>query len=738
MKTLKNSLLVFILLLFLVLPGKGIGQTSIHHWESVVLAEEIWTYFVGTAEPDAQWRTQTFNDTGWEQGPGGIWYGDGDDNTVIDAALSLYMRIHFTILDMDKIEQAVLHVDYDDAFVAYINNIEVARANIGSVGDHPACDQPADDEHEAVISVKGIPESFDIDRELIESCIREGENVLALQVHNSSIESSDMSSTTFLSVGINDTSWSYYLTPDWFFDVTTLTSNLPIIAIDTDGAVIPNNNRIAVHMGIVDNGPGTRNSIQDTFYGYDGRISIELRGNTSLDFPKKSYAFETQDDDGENNNVSLLDMPTENDWILYAPYSDKSLMRNTLTFDLARDIGRYAPRCKFCELIINGDYRGIYVLMEKIKRDNDRIDIAGLTPADTAGDALTGGYVLKLDWEDYKSNGWYSPIDGTLFHYHHPQKSDLLPVQRDYIKQWIIAFEYALAGDDFLDPQTGYRNYIDIGSFVDYFMSVELAHNADSYRISTYMYKERDSQGGLLSFGPLWDFNLAYGNQDEGPFGSHRRWSWEIGLDDINFWWEQFLHDSVFVDQIQTRWAELRTSFFSTDYIHQAIDSMALYLDEAKERNFTRWPVLGEWVWPNAFVGETYEEEVEYLKIFIVNRLDWVDEHIPDLGFEPTIPDTVEDEEPITRYLINAYPNPFQSDISVQVYIAFDRPVRIDIYNVLGKKIKTLVDGQYEADTHTFPWDGRDGDGLPVTDGLYLAVVKINYERRATLKLVKY
>jgi hypothetical protein len=168
-------------------------------------------------------------------------------------------------------------------------------------------------------------------------------------------------------------------------------SNLPLILINTDGQSIKDEERIPAHMGIINNPNGQRNFLTDRYTDYDGRISIELRGSSSTMYDKKSYGFETQDADGENNNVSLLGMPEENDWVLYGPYSDKTLLRNTLPFYIARELGQYASRTAYCELFINDEYLGLYVLMEKVKRDKNRVDIARLKPDDIAGDELTGG-----------------------------------------------------------------------------------------------------------------------------------------------------------------------------------------------------------------------------------------------------------------------------------------------------------------------------------------------------------
>jgi hypothetical protein len=173
-------------------------------------------------------------------------------------------------------------------------------------------------------------------------------------------------------------------------------SSLPIVVINTGGQTIVDDPRIIATMGIIHNAP-LRNNITDPFNNYNGQIMIEFRGSSSQSFPKKAYGFETQDILGENNNVSLVGMPAENDWILYAPYSDKALIRNTLTYHFGNQLMEYAPRTKMCELVINGEYRGVYVLMEKIKQDQNRVDIADLTINDIAGDSLSGGYILKVD-----------------------------------------------------------------------------------------------------------------------------------------------------------------------------------------------------------------------------------------------------------------------------------------------------------------------------------------------------
>ncbi len=609
---------------------------NIDHWETAVFDNDIWKYLEGTYEPDTNWRKLAFNDATWLQGQGGVGYGDGDDNTLINPVTSLYLRKTFSIIDTAEISEAILHVDYDDAFVAYLNNVEIARVNIGTVGDHPTFNQGSTSLHEAQMYQGGNPDQFIINTQLLNNILLQGNNVLSVQVHNDNISSSDLTGRIFLSLGINTTSTNYSPTPSWFQPPLIFTaSNLPIVVINTNGQTILDDPRIVCDMGIIDNGFGVINSISDPFNDYNGKISIEYRGSSSQSFPKKPYALETQDSIGNNNNVSLLGMPVENDWILYAPYSDKALMRNFLTFDLGRKMGRYTPRTVYCELVINGDYKGIYILMEKIKRDNDRVDIAKLDADDLAGDSLTGGYIIKVD--KYTGTGgtdWLSDFpniggNNLYIQYHYPDASVMLPQQLDYIEHYMDSFEYALAGPNFADSLLGYSKYIDVNSFIDLYIINELSKNIDGYRLSTYMYKDRDDNGGKLIMGPFWDYNLAFGNADYCDGGITSGWEVNTGCGDNNpFWFERLLDDTTYQNKLKCRWQYLRERSFHQDSLFTFIDSMALYLNDAQQRNFQQWPTLGTYVWPNYYVGNTYQDELNFFKTWIGDRLVWIDNNL--------------------------------------------------------------------------------------------------------------
>jgi subtilisin-like proprotein convertase family protein len=260
-------------------------------------------------------------------------------------------------------------------------------------------------------------------------------------------------------------------------------SDIPIVVINTGGVPIPDEPKIHGMMGIIWHGPGNINYITDPFNAWYGHIGIEMRGSSSQLFPKKPYGFETRDEFGNNMNVQLLGMPIENDWVLIPNYSDKSLMRNSFTYDLARSMGYWAPRSRFCEVVVNGEYAGVYALMEKIKRDDDRVDILPMTNADISGDALTGGYIIKIDkWTGSNNDGWESsflpmahPDNQKInFLYHYPAPDSIVPAQKNYIQSFILQFESTLWGPQFNDPVNGYYQYIDMNSFIDFFIINEL------------------------------------------------------------------------------------------------------------------------------------------------------------------------------------------------------------------------------------------------------------------------
>jgi hypothetical protein len=457
------------------------------------------------------------------------------------------------------------------------------------------------------------------------------------------------------------------------------------VIINTQGVSIPNDPKILATMGIVDNGPGNLNHVSDPRNGYDGWIGIEVRGNSSQTFPQKQYSFETRDDFGDNLDTTLLGMPAEHDWILYGPYSDKSCMRNWLSYQLSNDMGQYAVRGRYCEVILNGAYQGIYEITESIKRDSARVDIAKLSLNDTVGDALTGGYLLKIDWIGGPS--WTSnyPPDQTNpssnvinFQLLYPKPDDVLPVQQAYIEAYVDSFETALISPGFEDTLLGWRRFADESTFVDYFLLNELAKNVDAYWLSTYFYKDKDSKGGKISMGPSWDFNGAWWGADYCDAYNVPDWHYnepDYCACDMPFWWKRLVTDTLFNNNLQCRWRELRSETFDTTHIFHLIDSAAALLSNAQVRHFRQWPILGTYVWPNPSpLAQTFAEEIDHMKQFIIGRLAWIDGNLPGTCYPPVVGVNGQ-----VLHDVRVYPNPSRGHLHVKADAVMDRLLVTDL-----------------------------------------------------------
>ena len=708
--------IVFIFLTLTILHGQD-------HWETAIFAEDDWRYIVPSFDVETGWNTIEFDVSNWDEGSGGFGYADGDDGTIIDPAISVYFRRIFSISDLTKLSSAILSADYDDGFVAYLNGHEIGRSyNLSEPGTFVPYDETTTSDHEASLYNGGLPESFMLDSLELDSFLTNGENVFAVQIHNVGINSSDMSGNFYLSFGITDDSEFYETTPWWFQEPIVLDEfNLPIILIDTYGAEIPNEPRIPASMGIINNESGV-NYIDDPFNDFDGSITIERRGNSSQWQGKTPYRFETVDDEGDNSNVELLGMPAENDWVLYAPWQDKTMIRNVLTYQLSNEMGRYASRSRHVELYLNNEYRGIYVLMEKIKRDGNRVDISKLNPDEITGDDVTGGYILKFDWFNTGDNigGFESEFDDMIYNYHYPKPSDIVPEQEAYIQDYINGFETIMMGTDYTNDSTGYPSMMNVESFVDFILLQELAKNVDAYRLSTYIYKDKESVDNRLIAGPVWDINHGFGNCDYGETWEVDNWLLEFnpeGGDQMAFWWELLWEDLAFQHKAAVRYTELRQTIFSEEHIYSIIDSVADYLGPAVDRNFARWPLLGNYIWPNYYVFDTYEEEIDYLKSWTAQRLAWMDSDIL-LSLEPS---------PIAAgFRLNGpFPNPFNPSTVITYELPYDLNIEINIFDLLGRRVRSLLNETRPAGQGSTIWDGKTESGHLASGGVYFISVQV-------------
>ena len=426
----------------------------------------------------------------------------------------------------------------------------------------------------------------------------------------------------------NEKQYDFYLT----------TSDTPIVIIKSENDYIPVNTKINAGMQVIYNDSNEKNYINASVFDFDGEIGIEMRGASTLRFPKKQYSIETRNKYDNDENASLLGMPAEADWILIAPYSDKSLIRIPLAFNLSNQIGLYAPRTKFVEVFLdNGkdqimveDYKGLYILTEKIKKDKDRVDIESLFSDDE--DLLSGGYLLEMVPSSHSDTN--ESVIETVMNEHYiikyPNKNKITQKQKEWITDYMSSFERALFGESFKDKKEGYLKYIDIDSFIDYIIINELFKNNDIFYRSTFISKDRN---GKLKLGPVWDFDLSAGNITQDPndpinlpggFGFLKR----------RICNRLFL-DMYFTDKYIARWKELREDVLNDDNIKDTINLTIAELSVAQIRNFQRWQILGIPVWPGPPpYNKTYKEEVEKLERWLLVRAEWIDNNIDSLHHE--------------------------------------------------------------------------------------------------------
>lgn len=472
-------------------------------------------------------------------------------------------------------------------------------------------------------------------------------------------------------------------------------SNLPIVLIDTKGAVIADDPKIAATMQIIDNGTGKTNTLTDK-PSFTSNIGIELRGSSSQLFPKKAYGIELRDVTGENSLAqSVLGMPSESDWVLNAVYNDKTLVRETLTYDFYRKMSKYyASRFRYCEVTLNGQYMGLYVMMERLKRDKNRVNITSIKKTDVSGDAVTGGYILKIDkTSGSSSRSWRSPYGAGLFRraldiqIDRPKPEDLAEEQFQYIKKYVTDFEDVLSGPNYTDPTNGWRKFADEDSFIDYLLLSEVCKNVDAYRLSAYFYKDRDSKNPKLVMGPIWDYNLTYGNADYCEGNSYRGWAFDHDIVcpgdqfQLPFWWKRMLSDLAFGKQVKEKYKALRQTVLTPQRLGAFVDSTANAITNARTRNFVKWPVIGVYVWPNGYVGPTYQSEINFLKDWIGQRLAWMDGNIEAFGQLPLATEAV---------MASVGPNPSVGDVLVSLPMPQSGDVTLTLTTGEGRSAGTF------------------------------------------------
>jgi hypothetical protein len=463
--------------------------------------------------------------------------------------------------------------------------------------------------------------------------------------------------------------------------------DLPLVIVNTQNgqALQKGADKIPATMSILDKGT---NSVADSSKGEKYNIGIKIRGQTSADFPKKGYGVELKarpctnvaDTACHDTSLKVLGMPKNADWVFHGPYVDKTLIRNALAYWLYQRTGRYSSRFKFFELYLNGQYKGVYLLLEKIKRAKARVHIAKLKDEDISGDDVTGGYVLSVDKVDNNSTQGldkegFKSKDGSPVVMRSPKKENTTKEQQQYIQNFFNSIEQKCDQGDI--TTNGCLDILDIEAATDYIIHEDVTNNTDAYICSFYMFKDKDSKGGKLQLGAPWDFNLAFGAYQR--VGGEKADGWRIpqsandggfafGMNEwfVAKWIQNIWSNNTFQQKYKARWAELRSGVWHTKNIDHFIDSLKTVLKNAANRNFERWPNLGQssgtcdadpmesgnnnggnnnggnnngWNmggWSMGCMGmkmnyynePTWDAEIEHLRKYVKDRFAWIDQQM--------------------------------------------------------------------------------------------------------------
>lgn len=440
--------------------------------------------------------------------------------------------------------------------------------------------------------------------------------------------------------------------------------NLPIVVINTDGENLKRADTINGNIQIYNSKSGI-NKLTDIPQTVS-RASFKIRGNSSSKYPKKQFSIKLLNKKGNEKEESILGMPKDSEWILNAPFADKSLMRNYLALNTSNKIMGYASKVKFCEVFIvtdkgleikPKDYQGVYVMIEKINRGEDRVDIKK-----TIDNMDETSFIIAKDRQKsgeigLKTYGLETSIYNHGFNVKYPKK-DLTPGKYQYIQKYLSEFERMLYSDKFNDPAIGYNKFINVDSFVDFYIINEFFKNTDAGIYSTYFYKDYNSK---MKAGPVWDFNQSLGNHTEDIGLPYEYEGFFMNQRPI---FDRLMEDKSFADKVVKRYKELRKTYLSDKYLTKEIDTASEKIGDAAYRNFKKWPIdlcnqaevfeenndvtgnysidkskYEDFLKKNKHLikstegkAKSYKEELELMKNFIKNRGNWMDKNIDSLS----------------------------------------------------------------------------------------------------------
>jgi len=513
-------------------------------------------------------------------------------------------------------------------------------------------------------------------------------------------------------------------------------TNLPIIIISHSGSV--SDTQILATMKIIDNGSG--NNQPTDAAKFQGNVGFKFRGSSA--HPKRSYNVETWTNlPNVSLDTSLLGLPAENDWVLLACYTDRSLLRNLLAFKLWEQMGYYAPRMKYVELIVNNDYKGIYLFGEKIKRSTNRLDLANLKITDATAPQITGGYIFRID---NSTDGYWTsniaPPHGTAgqtikFHFDEPDDNDITPVQKNYIRSYTDSFETALNSTNFQDTLLGWRGYAGHNSVEDYFLLNEVLKSRNAYRQDVYLYKDKSKK---LRVGPVWDMDLALYNTLDCNAATDTGWAYTLSANCSSdsylapFWWQKLVADTIYMRDVACKYTGWRkaNAVLDTTRLFAQIDSVSNLLNaqQAVTRNFNKYPIFG-----TSLVNEPtplspdYAGEVFKIKTFLRKRLQYLDAKWLSTGCVLGIASPA---GPLSS--VNIFPNPASGNCTVSIVLQKPSLVSIEVTDITGRQVAQAILENLTSGAHQSVVQMQT-----LSPGLYFITIKTDGAIAGRYKVVK-
>ncbi len=433
-----------------------------------------------------------------------------------------------------------------------------------------------------------------------------------------------------------------------------LVTHLPIVEIYTGGKKIPGNwlmnpngaklgaelsedgeATILTSVRIIDSGTSENRAGDEA--AVETKARFRIRGNSSRNFSKKSYLLKLVDEEGKENPQEMMGMSRHDQWALHGPFLDKTLMRNYMWMNLSAEVMGYAPNVRYCEVLLDGTYQGLYLMMETVSRGEGRVNLNAYEEGKPYTDYIVRVDKANQDIRDLSTFGNYTlrmvlgVEERAVLSVVYPGKKKLTKELCDSIAKDFSKFEKTLYSSDYKDPIRGYRRYIDVDSFVDYYVLQEFLCNNDMCSRSTYLYKDRRNK---IHMGPVWDYNNMLDNYFTQQLdGSEFRYVERL-------WFDRLLGDPYFNQKVIRRYRELRKTILAEDYLMDYMDKTVAYLGDSIERNYMVWGYsfdaallsVSERLTPLERNPKSFEEAVEDMKRFIQVRGRWMDNHIDALS----------------------------------------------------------------------------------------------------------